>query len=468
MSNQVAVIGLAVMGANLARNFASRGLRTAVYNRTYSRTEELLRAHPDKLLTGYRELSDLVASLEKPRRIILMVQAGEAVDDVLRQLYPLLTSGDYLVDGGNSHFEDSERRSREAAANGLKFFGMGISGGEEGALKGPSLMPGISTDDWQDWQEILEKIAARDFTGNPCVTPIGRGGAGHFVKMVHNGIEYAIMQAIAEIYDYNRKVGGLSAEAIAAIFEKLSSGRASSYLTEITAAVLRERDPQSGQPLVDLIVDRAAQKGTGGWTSIESVRCGAAAEMIGEAVASRSISSYKLLRNQIAAVWPPASIPTAGTSNPDWDNVLSAAMTIAYAQGLFLIRLASENNQWQTDPSEILRIWQGGCIIRSRLLVELRQAWLENPSLEHLFLDRKLSDSLAKATPQLLDFIDGAMRAGVAVPACSSACNYLLQFRSTNSPANLLQAMRDFFGAHTFERTDREGIFHHNWSHTIE
>lgn len=462
MSNQAAVIGLAVMGANLARNLASRGLRTAVYNRSHDKTEQLLREHGNEMLAGYDTLADLVASMEKPRRVILMVKAGPAVDELLQQLYPLLSAGDYVVDGGNSFFEDTERRYSEAALHGVKFFGMGISGGEEGALLGPSLMPGLTATDWQDWREILEKIAAKDFDGSPCVTPIGKGGAGHFVKMVHNGIEYAIMQVIAEIYQFNRTARKKTALEIATIFQNCQNGKSASYLTEITTQVLRETDPVSGRPLVDLIKDRAAQKGTGGWTAVEGIRSGAATAMIGEAVAARSISSFKELRQTIAAKWP--LTPPPADAEPDWDAVLTAAMITAYAQGMFLIRLAAVEHQWEIIPAEILRIWQGGCIIRSRLLTDLRKIWLKNPETEHLLADEHSAAGMKNLTPQLLKFVTSAMQAEVAVPACSSAYNYLLQLRTENSPANLLQALRDFFGAHTFERTDREGIFHHNWS----
>lgn len=461
-SAQIGVIGLAVMGSNLARNFASRGIRTAVFNRTYQRTLDLLNAHGKEGLIGFEKIEDFIASLEKPRRMILMVQAGAPIDDVLNQLLPLLDKGDYVIDGGNSFFEDTERRHRQAAEKGVNFLGMGISGGEEGALLGPSLMPGLSQADWQYFEGLLGQIAAKDFEGKPCVTPIGPGGAGHYVKMVHNGIEYAMMQLIAEIYDFNRKAKSLSAPAIADIFTKANQGKSSSFLAEITAKVLNHQDSKSGKPLVDMILDKAAQKGTGGWTSIESIKLGAGAEMIGEAVTARSLSSFRDLRLKLNGQMDCEYLQS--TVEINWDNVLYMGILVAYLQGLFLIKLAAENYKWPINLAEVCRIWQGGCIIRSKLLIELREAFLKNSNIRHLLENDKI---LGLVSDNLIDwenFVIEATKLGVAIPAAASAQNYLLSITDKNTPANLIQGLRDFFGAHTFERTDQSGIFHENWN----
>lgn len=459
---KIGVIGLAVMGANLARNFASRGILTAVFNRTYQRTKDLLEAHPQEKLAGFENMQDLVDALEKPRRLILMVQAGEAVDEVLNQLLPLLEKGDYVIDGGNSFFEDTERRHKKASEQGINFLGMGISGGEEGALLGPSLMPGLSKEDWMHFEDIFGQIAAKDFGGRPCVTPIGPGGAGHYVKMVHNGIEYAMMQLIAEIYDFNRKARSLPAPAIAEIFEKANQGKSASFLAEITAKVLRHQDNQSGKPLVDMILDKAAQKGTGGWTSVESIKLGAGAEMIGEAVSARSISSFRDLRIKLNSGLDCNYLQSNIEIN--WDNVLYMGMLVAYIQGLFLIKLAAENYHWPINLAEVCRIWQGGCIIRSKLLIELREAFLQDSEIKNLLENKNILDLVTDNLTDWENFVIEATRIGVAIPAAASAQNYLLAITDKTSPANLIQGLRDFFGAHTFERVDQAGTFHENWN----
>lgn len=461
MKNKIGVIGLGVVGANLARNFASKEIRTALFNRTYERTNKLLQTHGNDFMEGFQDLTDFIYSLETPRRIVLTVQAGAAVDEVLCHLYGLLQPGDYVIDCGNSFYFDTERRHREAKEKKVNFLGMGISGGADGALLGPSLMPGLSQSDWDYFKQIFDLIAAKDFEGNPCVTPIGPGGAGHFVKMVHNGIEYAIMQLIAEIYDFNRRALNLSPDKIAGIFEQLNSGDSSSFLTEITTDVLRHPDKITGKPIVDVILDRAAQKNTGGWTAIESIKTGAAAEMVGEAVAARSLSSYKGLRVKLSRLCP--LTPDKTVTAPDWDQVLTAGMLMAYAQGIFLIRLASEANQWDIDLAEVLRIWQGGSIIRAKLLFELRRGYLDKPDLEHLLEDPEISSMAHRTVKFLSSFIVESTRAGIATPVAGSAYNYWLQLHTENSPANLIQGLRDFFGAHTFERVDQEGLFHENW-----
>lgn len=445
---QIGVIGLAVMGANLARNFASRGIKTAVFNRTYARTTELLEKHGENL-AGFEKLADFVAALEKPRRIILMVQAGQPVDEVLKSLDGLVEAGDFVIDGGNSFYLDTERRFSEQSAKGVNFLGMGISGGEEGALHGPSLMPGLTKGDWPKFADLLKSISAKDFSGEACVAPLGKGGAGHFVKMVHNGIEYAIMQLIAEIYDFNRKALGLSADQISEIFKTIPS-ESSSFLTEISAKVLSHK--VDGTSLVDVILDKAAQKGTGGWTSIEAIKVGVPAGMIGEAVNARTISSMKDARVKMDAAVK-RNFEKSDLSI-DWTKIVMFGSLISYAQGLALIETAATQHGWDIDLSEVCRIWQGGCIIRSRLLVSLGQT-----------VNQKgwWGDLVNGSDSEMQKFIMESMRCKVATPAASSAYNYWLAITDAKSPANLIQGLRDFFGAHTFERVDKAGVFHEIW-----
>ncbi len=460
---QIAIIGLGVMGGNLARNFAGRGVMTAVYNRTWQRTEDYLKQYGGAPLSGYENLSDLVAALQTPRKIILMVQAGAPVDEMLEQLLPLLEKGDYVIDGGNSFFTDTERRQARAAESGVNFVGMGISGGEEGALYGPSLMPGLTKEQWPEFEPLLTAVAAKDFAGQACCAPLDGGGAGHYVKMVHNGIEYAMMQLIAEIYDFNRKALGLSAAEISQIFAKANMGKSASFLVEITSKVLAHNDAITGQSVVDIILDKAAQKGTGGWTSIESLRLGAGAEMIGEAVAARSLSSLKSLREILSAT---RSVNQSDQVLTDinWDNVLYTGMLIAYVQGFFLINLAARQYNWQIDLAEVCRIWQGGCIIRSKLLIDLREAYLKNREIEHPLESTNLTKLIQDNWPDWREFILAATESNIAIPASASAYNYFLTITDNKTPANLIQGLRDFFGAHTFERVDRPGIFHENWT----
>ncbi len=445
---QIGVIGLAVMGANLARNFASRGIKTAVFNRTYARTTELLEQHGENLF-GHEKLSDFVASLEKPRRIIIMVQAGAAVDEVLKSLDEFLEAGDFVIDGGNSFYLDTERRFSEQSAKGVNFLGMGISGGEEGALHGPSLMPGLSKSDWPKFADLLQSISAKDFSGEACVAPLGKGGAGHFVKMVHNGIEYAIMQLIAEIYDFNRKATGLQADEIAKIFAGVPV-EAGSFLTEITVKVLSHKVAEGS--LVDLILDKAAQKGTGGWTAIEAIKTGVPAGMIGEAVNARTISSMKEARLKMDGAVKRSFEKSA--AQIDWSKVILFGSLISYAQGLMLIESAAKQHGWEVDLDEVCRIWQGGCIIRSRLLVSLAQTINKKGWWGELVKDNDV---------EMQKFLLETLRCKVAAPASSSAYNFWLGITDAQSPANLIQGLRDFFGAHTFERVDKEGVFHEIW-----
>lgn len=483
---QIGVIGLGVMGANLARNFASRKIGTAVFNRTYQRTEEFLKtyANPENgLLVGFEKLEDFVAALEMPRRIILMVKAGIAVDEVIADLKPLLVPGDVIIDGGNSFFMDTVRRSQELEKVDLNFVGMGISGGEEGALLGPSIMPGGSDEAWISLQPLLEKIAARDFEGGPCVTHVGRDGAGHYVKMVHNGIEYAMMQLIAEIYDYNRKIEGRSAGEIAEIFEKIQSSPAQSFLSEITIPVLKHMDKETGDFLVNKILDRAAQKGTGGWMASEGLRIGAPISAISEAVFARSLSSFKSDRTKLANLYGFKKDRTrnmsdrsgtsadsiivarreASASHLVFEKVMLFGMIIAYAQGIHLISQAAKEYKWTVDLAEICRIWQGGCIIRSELLRTLREAFGGQPNLEIILEDRIIIGLLNDSKEEFRNFLLAGISGTMAMPVSAAMLSYFDGITASDSPANLIQGLRDFFGAHTFERTDKSGIFHETW-----
>lgn len=450
--NQIGIIGLAVMGANLARNFASKNIRTAVYNRTFQKTEELINNHGNEFLNGFEKLEVFINSLAKPRKIILMIKAGEAIDQMIEELKPFLSEGDYIIDGGNSFYQDTENRVKKCQEYGLNFIGMGISGGEEGALKGPSLMPGITKEDWPKFENILSKIAAKDFQGKACVTPLGYGGVGHYVKMVHNGIEYAIMQMIAEIYDYNRKVKKLNAEQIADIFEKINQSENQSFLSEITVQVLKRKDIESGKFLVDLILDKASQKGTGGWTSIEAIKKGIPTTTIMEATMSRSLSFLKDDRNEFSKMIG-RTFKDDGVSI-DWNKVYRFGSLIAFIQGFELLNEATKENNWNIDLVEVCRIWQGGCIIRSKMLIEL-QAMFES--------GKKWVDLVRNDIQESKKFIISGLNKEIALPAFSSAYNYYLAMTDESHPANLIQGLRDYFGAHTFERVDKEGIFHENW-----
>lgn len=449
--NQIGVIGLAVMGANLARNFASHGFQTAVFNRTWERTEELLKEHGQGL-NGSKTLAEFVESLEKPRRIIVLVKAGQPVDETLEQLLDLLEPGDTVIDGGNSLYLDTERRIRRAAEKGVEFIGMGISGGEEGALHGPSLMPGMSEHAWSHWQNYLEKIAAKDFDGGPCVTRIGPEGAGHFVKMVHNGIEYAIMQFLAEIYDWYRKAERLSASEISLKFKALEGSNVDSFLTEITAKVLAKKTPEGN--LVDMVLDKAAQKGTGGWTSTEAIKAGIAAPAIDEAVYARVISSRKELRKEIGT-----EVVQKNIGNFNLEKTIKAGVSLAMIQGLELIEEVSKTRDWKINLAEVARIWQGGCIIRSNLLKDFREILKDE-----VWKSEKLDEILKNSVDDLRKFSAAAISASLAVPVAASLICYYDGMKAIESPANLIQAMRDYFGAHTFERKDKTGIFHDNWN----
>ena len=464
----VGLIGLAVMGQNLALNIERNGFPIAVYNRTVARTREFLDGPAGgKRVRGVTTVEELVGALERPRRILLMVQAGRAVDAVIEQLRPLLEPGDILIDGGNSLYRDTERRSTELARAGLQFVGMGVSGGEEGALWGPSLMPGGPPEAYRELEPMLTAIAAKSEYGD-CVTHVGPRGAGHYVKMVHNGIEYGDMQLIAETYDVMRRGLGLSAAEMSEVFAEWNSRDLNSYLIEVTAAVLRYVDPETGRPLVDLILDQAGQKGTGRWTSIDALELGTPIPTIDAAVWSRSISSFKAQRVAAAKV---LAGPTDGTADldrqqlrPALEAALWAAKVSSYAQGLALLRAASQQYEYNLDLAEIARIWTGGCIIRARLLGEIQSAFKADADLANLLLAREFAPRLNERTQGLRTAVRAARTLGVPCPAMSAALDYFDSYRQERLPANLIQAQRDYFGAHTYQRLDKPGTFHTEWS----
>ncbi len=457
----IGVVGLAVMGANLARNLASRDLSVAVFNRSADKTERLVSEHPDGLVPA-DSIDDFVASLATPRRAIIMVQAGAGTDAVIEQLAERFEEGDIIVDGGNADFRDTIRRESELRERGIHFVGVGISGGEEGALNGPSLMPGGSEHAWENLGPMLESIAAVA-EGEPCVTHIGSDGAGHFVKMVHNGIEYADMQHHAEDYDLLRRVGGLEAAQVADVFADWNDGDLESYLVEITAEVLRQRTDDDG-PLIDVIVDEAGSKGTGVWTVQNAVGLGVPASAIGEAVFARAVSASRPHRDAVAETFSrPVAPPEHRGLADDLRTALYAAKVVAYAQGFDIIRAGAAEHDWTIDLGEVARIWRGGCIIRARFLNRITEAYQRDADLVSLLADPYFAEIVDEGQEAWRRVVTTAVGAGVPVPALSSALAYLDALTSPRLPAALVQLQRDFFGAHTYRRTDREGTFHTRW-----
>ncbi len=466
-AHQVGLVGLAVMGANLALNVANHGFSIAVYNRTGERTRQFLEGPAaGKGIGGATSIEGFLASLERPRRVILMVQAGQPVDAVIDQLIPHLETGDVIMDGGNSLFRDTIRRSEALGRRGLHFFGTGISGGEEGALHGPSIMPGGPRDSYERYLgPVLTAIAAQVEDG-PCCTYIGPGGAGHYVKMVHNGIEYGDMQLIAEAYALLSRGLGLPAHEISGIFREWNRGELDSYLIEITAKVLAYDDPQTGQPLVDLILDKAGQKGTGRWTSQDALELGVPIPTIDAAVWSRSISAFKQEREQAAKVLPSTTLRLTAPRDRLIDAVrdsLYAAKIASYAQGMALLRAASAEYGFDLNLAEIARIWKGGCIIRARLLNEIQRAFAQEPDLRNLLVDEEFRNVLRSHQESWRLTVQTAVGAGIPCAATSASLAYFDSYRSERLPANLIQGQRDFFGAHTYERVDRPGVFHTQW-----
>ncbi|HXF62117.1 MAG TPA: NADP-dependent phosphogluconate dehydrogenase [Caldilineaceae bacterium] len=464
----IGLIGLAVMGQNLVLNLERHGYTVAVYNRTTATMQEFVAAHPGRKLIPCVTLEELVASLERPRRVLIMVKAGKPVDAVIDALAPLLEPGDLIMDGGNSYFQDTERRSAALAERGLNFMGVGISGGEEGALWGPSIMPGGPRETWAMVQEMLEAISAKaPEDGRPCVVYLGPGGAGHYVKMVHNGIEYGDMQLIAEAYDILQRALGMQPAELAEVFAEWNAGELDSFLIEITAKIFRRLDEETGRPLVDLVLDKAAQKGTGKWTSQDALNLGAPIPTINSAVVGRILSSLKEERVAAAKVLPAHAQPAyTGDRRELIDGVrqaLYASKISAYAQGMAMLRMASEEYGYDLNLGDVAAIWRAGCIIRARFLNRITEAFVRRPDLPNLLLDEQLGQAVGERLPAWRRVVQTAIGLGIPVPAFSASLAYYDSYRSERLPANLIQAQRDFFGAHTYERVDKPGIFHSEW-----
>jgi 6-phosphogluconate dehydrogenase len=464
---QFAVVGLGVMGQNLALNMANKGFPVVVYNRTGSAIRALLDGPAKgKPVMGAFSFAELADELETPRRILLMVKAGAPVDAVISELKPYLEPGDILIDGGNSFFEDSDRRSTDLEDEGLLFLGAGVSGGQEGALHGPSIMPGGSEPAWLALQDIFTAIAAKAEDGEPCVGYLGPRGAGHYVKMVHNGIEYAIMQIIAEVYDLLHRGVGMTPAELGDLFSEWNDGELASYLIEITAHIFQKLDPETGEPLLDMILDEAKQKGTGKWTSQDAFDLGAATHTINAGVTSRIISGMKAQRVDANALIDGPELDFNGDRKElvsAAKDALYASIIIAYTQGFTLMQLASDEYDYALDMQQVAKIWRAGCIIRARLLDDIMQAYDREPQLSNLLMDEQLRAKVVDRQGAMRKVITTAIGLGIPVYALSAAMAYFDAFRTARLPANLTQAQRDYFGAHTYRRLDKEGSFHTEW-----
>jgi len=463
---QVGVIGLAVMGKNLALNIESRGFTVSVYNRSREKTDALLEEAKGKNLVGTYSIEEFVASLEKPRKVLIMVQAGAGTDATIDSLIPHLEEGDIIIDGGNAYFPDTQRRNKELAARGLRFIGTGVSGGEEGALKGPSIMPGGQKDAYELVEPILTAISAK-VNGDPCCTYIGPDGAGHYVKMVHNGIEYGDMQLICEAYQLLKDVLNVSTEELHEIFAEWNKGELDSYLIEITTDIFTKKDPETGKPMVDVILDSAGQKGTGKWTSQSSLDLGVPLSIITESVFSRFLSAMKQERVAASKVLSGPQAPKFEGDRKEFieavRKALYASKICSYAQGFAQMRAASEEYNWGLEYGNIAMIFRGGCIIRARFLQNIKDAYDRNPELKNLLLDEYFQGVVTSYQDAWRTVVSTAVSRGIPVPAFASALAYYDSYRTERLPANLLQAQRDYFGAHTFQRLDKEGSFHFNW-----
>lgn len=467
MLNDVAVLGMGVMGKNLALNIADHGFKTVIYNRTTSVMEDVLKTEPHPNVVGEKSLEALVASLKKPRKLILMVKAGGAVDALLDALAPLLSPQDIVVDAGNSFYTDTIRREKAYSSLGFYFVGMGVSGGEEGARKGPAIMPGGDKEAHAQLKPILEAISAKVDT-EPCTTYIGNDGAGHYVKMVHNGIEYGDMQLIAEAYDILKTLGKRSNSELHTIFDRYNQGELNSYLIEITRDIFKTKDDLSSKDLIDMIKDTAGQKGTGIWTSKESMDHAATTSVITQAVYARFSSASRALREKASQILP---IKALDVSIPkDLDEKVRKALylgkVISYAQGFTLLKSASQTHQWDLNFKEIAKIFRGGCIIRAQFLNQIAKTYELNPNLDNLLLEPVFAEIAQESIAALREVVALASLQGVPVMALSAALSYYDSLRNTHLSTNLIQAQRDYFGAHTYERLDREGFFHYDhWSH---
>ncbi|NLG37236.1 MAG: decarboxylating NADP(+)-dependent phosphogluconate dehydrogenase [Clostridiales bacterium] len=465
----IGLVGLAVMGENLVMNMESKGFTVAVFNRTASKVTDFIEGRAKgKNIIGTYSLSELADSLERPRKVMLMVKAGKPVDDFIEALIPLLTPGDIIIDGGNSHFPDTMRRAAAVEARGLLYIGTGVSGGEEGALRGPSMMPGGSPAAWEHVKPIFQSICAKVEDGSPCCDWVGENGAGHFVKMVHNGIEYGDMQLICECYHLMRDLLGMTAPEMHEVFKAWNETELDSYLIEITRDILAYRD-EDGAPIVDKVLDTAGQKGTGKWTGIEALSEGVPLTMITEAVFSRCLSAMKEERVRASRVFARETKPFTGDRARFIDSLrqaLFAAKIISYAQGYTLLRAAAQTHGWNLNYGGIALMWRGGCIIRSVFLGKIKEAYDRDPNLTNLLLDPYFMQVIKDALPAWREVAATALTHGVPAPALTSALSYFDGYTSEFLPANLLQAQRDYFGAHTYERVDRPRgeFFHTNWT----
>jgi 6-phosphogluconate dehydrogenase len=463
----IGLIGLAVMGENLALNLESKGFSVAVFNRTTEVTEKFAAGRAKgKNIQPTRTMEEFVAALKKPRIAMMMVKAGAPVDAVINQLAPLLEKGGIIIDGGNSLFTDTQRRGKELEGTGIHFVGMGVSGGEEGALKGPSLMPGGSRESWDVIAPIFRKIAAQ-VDGEPCCRYMGPDGAGHYVKMVHNGIEYGDIQLICEAYAILKDILEMQASELADVFAEWNKGELDSYLIQITSEIFRKIDPDTGKPLVDMILDKAGQKGTGIWTLQSAIRQSVVISTINAAVEARVVSAQKEERVAASKILPQPRVLKFKGNRPRFidavRDALYASKIVSYAQGMELLRSGSSEYKWNLNLSDIATIWRGGCIIRAKFLNRIVEAYQRDAALHNLLLDRYFTRIIKKAQRKWRVAVSTAIKHGVAVPAFSASLAYFDSYRSARLPANLLQAQRDFFGAHTYERSDKPGVFHTEW-----
>ncbi len=479
MQHDIGLIGLAVMGQNLVLNMANHGFSVAVYNRTTETMEDFVNGLKDEpadkvwegtaeRIGGYKSLEEFVASLKRPRRVMIMVKAGAPVDAVIEQLKPLMEPGDIFIDGGNSDFHDTNRRSQELREAGFLFIGTGVSGGEEGALKGPSIMPGGHKEAWPHVKDILQAISAKVEDGTPCCDWVGEDGAGHYVKMVHNGIEYGDMQLICEAYFILKHALGLSNDELHAVFKEWNEGNLESYLIEITRDIFTVKDPETGEFLVDLILDTAKQKGTGKWMSQHALDLGVPTTLITEAVYARCLSGQKEARVRASQVLGGPDGEFDGDRQQFIDDVrqaLYASKLVSYAQGYVQLDAAADEFGWKLNNGNIALLWRGGCIIRSRFLGDIKAAFEKNPELENLLLDDFFKQAIDTAQPSWRRVVTAAVQFGLPVPGFAAALSYYDGYRRDRLPANLLQAQRDYFGAHTYERTDkpRGETFHTDW-----
>jgi 6-phosphogluconate dehydrogenase, decarboxylating len=466
--SDIGVIGLAVMGANLALNMESKGFPVAVFNRTTEVTEKFAATRAKgRKITPTKTVEEFVDALKRPRKALIMVKAGSPVDQVISELVPLMEPGDVIIDGGNSLFTDTQRRTEDLEARGFHFIGCGVSGGEEGALNGPSLMPGGTRVGYDLIAPIFRKIAAQ-VDGEPCCRYMGPNGAGHYVKMVHNGIEYGDIQLICEAYAILKNVLGMEADELADVFAEWNRGALESYLIEITAQIFRKKDPETGKPLVDVILDRAGQKGTGLWTLQSALAQSVVISTINAAVEARVIASRKEERMAASKILPQPDIPKFTGDRQQLiravHDALYASKIVSYAQGMELLGAASATYHWHLNFGDIATIWRGGCIIRARFLNRIAEAYARNPSLHNLLLDSYFTNIIAQTQQKWRIAVSTAIQQGVAIPAFSASLAYFDSYRSERLPANLLQAQRDFFGAHTYERIDKPGVFHTEWT----